>query len=810
MPLKLPFIAPDKFGQCGSTGLGAASAAGARAKHVPMRRNAKVCLCRMGMGWLVGASLLGASAMADVSPPYPVDAPAPALIPVCVTVFEQQCGLLARDGTWAVEPAYSALYARGDLWETRWKGKVGVLDSDGRLLFEPRFAELGRFSDGLAPASLRGGVRGLSGYVDRRGNWVIPARYFIAGAFSEGLAVVEDWIGGPDDGHAECYYLRPDGEQAFAGKWNNCEAFRFGMAAVDRGPSIRSSSNIDQASMATIDARGNLLIPWGKRYRLTPLSADRVLEHGFDHGALLDRQGKVLFRVPDDGVLEYAGEGRLFYSLDGGKRGLLDMQSGRPLVAPEDGWDGTTRFSGGVAWVRKSMPGGQNQHVLIDSRGRPLLKVDHASVEGFSGGAAAIRHDDGRWQLIDGQGQALTKAVYGWIEPAWKWYEQSPRAGDVWRAKRRDADETVDWIDARGAPLATTIKLPCGIGVVRNARDEIIWPRDVEASCLVAAPGTKDDGWDPTGAAGVDDARVMAVRVARARQQVAGLPDLRRWLMRTPASEPSFEQMVLRAPWQRGPAKIGLAGEASLGLPEGYRYLAPEYVPALRPLFEGQWLLPDDGVPVALVVDDAMTVVLRLALVQDGHVEVDASGLDPASLKGRMQVDLTGFAGTRSRFGHRLIDWLRRPRWDGSAHRLDWAYADSMVTSAGYSRQHVVSSLLLGRQSVLAVQSTTAGIHGEDYAVLAQDAVDRLMAGTRFDPGHAYTDVQPGDRKASRTLSGYITGEPDRGNGASSRSAGAVPYSTTGSAVAPWVTGLVLLVVVAVGWWASFGRSRRP
>lgn len=810
MPLKLHFIGSGMSWRQRPRWLGVVPAADARAKRVSMHCNASKRLWRAGLWCLLGASLLGGRAMADVSPPNPVDAPAPALIPVCVRVFEQQCGLLTREGTWAVEPAYSALYARSDLWETRRDGKAGALDADGKSLFEPRFAELGRFSDGLASASLTGGVRGASGYVDHRGNWVIPPRYFIAGAFSEGLAVVVDWIGGPNDGHSECHYLGPDGEPAFAGKWDKCEAFRFGMAAVGREAGPRGMSNADQDSVATIDANGKILIPWGERYRLTPLSADRVLESGSGHSALLDRHGRVLFRVPEKGYLDDAGEGRLFYALHGGKRGLLDAQSGRPLVEPGDGWDYTSRFSGGVAWVTQRMPGGQTRRVLIDLQGRPLLEVDDASVDDFSGGAAAVRQSDGRWQLVDRKGQALTKAMYGRIEPAWKWYEQSPRAGDVWRALRRDADEAVDWIDARGARLASTTRLPCGIGVVRNARDEIIWPHDVEASCLVAAPGTRDDGWDVPAEAGVDGARVMAVRAARARQKVSGLQEFRTWLARTPASEPSFEQKLLRAPWQRGPAKIRVAGEATLDLPDGYRYLAPEYVPALRPLFEGPWALPDDGVPAALVVDSAVTVVLRLALVQEGHVEVDASSLDPGSLKERMQVSLTGFAGTRSRFGHRSIDWLRRPRWDGDSHRLDWAYSDFVVTGTGYYRLHAVNSLLLGRQSVLAVQSNTLGVNGEDYAVLAQDAIDRVMAGTRFDPGHAYADVQPGDRRARRTLTGYVTGEPDRKSDASRRSVAPASRSMPRSQVGAWLAGLVLLVVVAVGFWASFGGGRRP
>ncbi|MDD5361746.1 MAG: WG repeat-containing protein [Ignavibacteria bacterium] len=65
-------------------------------------------------------------------------------------------------------------------------GKVGFIDTTGKVVIKARFAQTGDFSEGLAPARLKG----LYGYIDTTGEYVIPPKYDFASSFKEGFAIV--------------------------------------------------------------------------------------------------------------------------------------------------------------------------------------------------------------------------------------------------------------------------------------------------------------------------------------------------------------------------------------------------------------------------------------------------------------------------------------------------------------------------------------------------------------------------------------------------------------------------------------------
>ncbi|MDD5361747.1 MAG: WG repeat-containing protein [Ignavibacteria bacterium] len=65
-------------------------------------------------------------------------------------------------------------------------GKVGFIDTTGKVVIKARFAQTGDFSEGLAPARLKG----LYGYIDTTGEYVIPPKYDYAMEFHDGLAIV--------------------------------------------------------------------------------------------------------------------------------------------------------------------------------------------------------------------------------------------------------------------------------------------------------------------------------------------------------------------------------------------------------------------------------------------------------------------------------------------------------------------------------------------------------------------------------------------------------------------------------------------
>lgn len=703
---------------------------------------------------LAALALCAAAAHADIDPPRPKDPPSPRLIPVCVSVHELLCGLLDRAGRWVIEPSYSALYpeGRGGWYAERRSGLVGVLDAQGKVLVEPRFQYIGPFVGGLARASMWD--RDKNGYIDEQGDWAIPGQYFLAGDFVDGIAVVGQWIGSPDDGHADMRYIDAQGKPAFSGSWTDAESFRFGMAVVGRGPSVRTESNIDQAEAALIDRKGNYLLPMARRSMLTPVAPDRVIEQTATRRALLDSHGKVLFEVPADGFLNDAGGGRLTYQLkDDGRFGLIDALSGKVLVDASHGWLGSPDFADGVAWVEAGDSYGERR-ILIDREGRTVLgPMPYDGVMDFAAGVAAVGRN-GKWQLIDRRGQARTPADYDSFSAAWEDGRQSPRFGDVWIGHR---GERKDWIAADGQLIARIEPQACGIEAVFDGAGKAIWPRDVEAACAVY----REERPDAPAKVDVPAARLEAARLERAREVLQWLGDVdqRDVPFRRPSAKErlSRRELLSRAPWQRGPARIALGEGVSLDLPEGYRYLPPEYAPAAIEASDGMLPPSPEHLPVALLATDDVSVVLRVAVTTPGHVRIGGLPLDAAVLSRRMSSNVTGFAGTAANYAHHSVEWLVVPRWNDDSKQLDWAYADFVTSGGAYGRLYTANTLLFGRRQMVAMQSVSASLYGKHVALVAQDAMVTLARGVRFATGERYEDAAVGEAVAPLDLTGYIT-----------------------------------------------------
>lgn len=64
--------------------------------------------------------------------------------------------------------------------------KAGVMDKTGAIVIPAKFAAIGKFSNGLAPAKMDN----LYGFINTKGAWVIKPKYNNAEPFSNGLAAV--------------------------------------------------------------------------------------------------------------------------------------------------------------------------------------------------------------------------------------------------------------------------------------------------------------------------------------------------------------------------------------------------------------------------------------------------------------------------------------------------------------------------------------------------------------------------------------------------------------------------------------------
>ena len=68
------------------------------------------------------------------------------------------------------------------------KGLWGYIDHSGMFVIGPRFSDAGSFEGGLAPAA----IHSAYGYIDRQGNIVVQPKFENAYSFTEGLVCVID------------------------------------------------------------------------------------------------------------------------------------------------------------------------------------------------------------------------------------------------------------------------------------------------------------------------------------------------------------------------------------------------------------------------------------------------------------------------------------------------------------------------------------------------------------------------------------------------------------------------------------------
>jgi hypothetical protein len=73
----------------------------------------------------------------------------------------------------------------------KWVEKMGFINTKGQFVIPPKFDSVGNFSEGLAMAS----IESKQGYIDQNGKWVIPPQYkngfALANEFHEGFARID-------------------------------------------------------------------------------------------------------------------------------------------------------------------------------------------------------------------------------------------------------------------------------------------------------------------------------------------------------------------------------------------------------------------------------------------------------------------------------------------------------------------------------------------------------------------------------------------------------------------------------------------
>lgn len=300
-------------------------------------------------------------------------------------------------------------------------GKWGFINRAGVECIKPKFRDVGRFADSLAPARLNG----TWGYINPKGEFVIPPKYDYATDFTEGYAGV--WMAGkptfinekgispwvlPDstidlkafeNGIAHFITLKNGLHQNFLLKPNGqitpdtTPEYSEGLAIITREIPTKEGEYA-QSEMAVQDSTGHLIVPFGKYSTIDPFhngfaivsmdEADPEENAGiFDYwvGAI-NRKGTLVFTLPKGHhVFEnYFSEG------------LLAVQTN---PTPEsNGWSLSEDY---ITWY--------------DTTGKVVwVKQDDHTASPFKGGRT-FSGDIRNYYLMDKNGQQLGAHRFEWV-----------------------------------------------------------------------------------------------------------------------------------------------------------------------------------------------------------------------------------------------------------------------------------------------------------------------------------------------------------------------------------------------------------
>ncbi len=300
---------------------------------------------------------------------------------VCDPKYENLCGLSTE----------RILFAKDYKW--------GVMDRSGKVIVEPCYGGLQRYSEGLAAATVKCWSGGLSsripsawGYIDLDGKLVIPHKYEVARAFHDGFALVgRSYHRNDDQGEAfDEGFIDKTGRLCIKSLLAYSMDFNGGVAVKCVGRDKQQSYDCS-ARLCLINTSGEELTKEGDYH-----------EYGLkgDSGAVLQSEGIIPVR-----------RGNLW--------GFIDL-SGKELVKPQ--FLAATHFKEGLAAVSLD----NHNYFYIDRSGKVIVAGKFLSAGAFADGRAIIEDRLGR-AVIDKTGRRLFDAsgvedysdgLYLWKDPA--------------------------------------------------------------------------------------------------------------------------------------------------------------------------------------------------------------------------------------------------------------------------------------------------------------------------------------------------------------------------------------------------------
>jgi hypothetical protein len=268
-------------------------------------------------------------------------------------------------------------------------GKCAFIDRQGRTIWEyPASAQ--PFSEGLAAVCIGGrwgilseafGAEAKWGFINTKGEFVIPAKYMRVGSFSEGLAAfkVASWNGG---------YINAKGEVVIEPNYALVSGFSEGLAAVCK-----------EEGWGFINKQGEVVIPLkyeSARSFHEGLAAVSIKDKKNEKWGFINKNGDVIIPLQYDYAVGFRKQLAAVKKND--KWGYINASG--DLVIPFR-FDDAEAFSDGLAQVEVGDKWG-----YIDKKGEFIIEPKFGLTSPFTEGFAKVAVGD-KLGYIDKQGKYI-------------------------------------------------------------------------------------------------------------------------------------------------------------------------------------------------------------------------------------------------------------------------------------------------------------------------------------------------------------------------------------------------------------------
>jgi hypothetical protein len=292
----------------------------------------------------------------------------------------------------AIMPIVAAKPDSPALYPISVEGKWGFIDVKGKVVIQPKFLSVERFSEGLAKVTVPGLTeedqlfeREASGFIDEQGEFVIgpgpPRGYqlpefyggYSYGDFHEGRA--RFWVG---DAGGVGGYIDRSGKLVIPPKYRSAEDFSQGLACVSLPR--RDGSAFGPHLAGFIDRNGELRIPAKREFNT----------RGFSEGLCVIRTQR---RSGWFGNFEWFPE-------------VIDLNG--KTVIPSGRYDEISDFVGGLACVVKNRKVG-----CIDRAGKVVIPIEFDQLWEFEHEDLSVGEKNGKSYVVDRSGRLVKEIRLG-------------------------------------------------------------------------------------------------------------------------------------------------------------------------------------------------------------------------------------------------------------------------------------------------------------------------------------------------------------------------------------------------------------